>query len=219
MWKISTISIVLSFALIVGLAGCKKKPPIPADVLLAKGLKYAKNQKYDSCISELGKIDELHPYSNESKTATPVSIYCHYMNKDYEAIYPMIESFESLYPNSDQISYLYYLKALSYFRTIKNHRKSMELLDNLENTTVALYDRDPESKYSENLFHLLPFIVETRLDNKIYVAQHYVISQDYIAAAGRYSELYSQDLNATQKENVEKSFSAVLKNLGIKSIE
>ena len=217
MWKIFTKNIIFSLLLLCfGVFSCKKKPPIPAQVLLNKGLKYAKQKKYDSCIAELGKIDDLHPYSGESKTAMPVLIYCHYMNKDYETIYPMIESFESLYPNSDQISYIYYLKALSYFRSIKSHRKSMDLIENLENTIMALYERDPDSQYSKNLFELLPFIEEIKNNNKIYIAQNYVKTHDYISATNRYTELLSQNLDEKQQENIEKSFFAVLKNMGIK---
>jgi outer membrane protein assembly factor BamD len=218
MWKISTKNIIFSLFLCAGFGtfSCKKKPPIPADVFLTKGIKYAKQKKYDSCVSQLAKIDELHPYSAESKTGMPVLIYCHYMNRDYETIYPMIESFESLYPNSDQLSYLYYIKALSYFRMIKNYRRSMEVILNLENTIFALYERDSQSKYAENLLHLLPFVAEMKLQNKIYTAQYYVSQQDYIAATGRYTEILSQDLEEKQREELEKSFSSVMKNMGVK---
>lgn len=216
MLKICIKSIIVSTLILLLFTSCKKKPQVPANILLNKGLKYAKSKKYDSCISELSKIDDLYPYSSESKSAAPVLIYCHYMNKDYETVYPMIESFESLYPTSDQISYLYYIKGLAYFRSIKNHKKSMQIIDNLENTITSLNERDSSSIYAQNLSELLPFIAQIRINNQIYTAQNYVITHNHISAAERYSNLLKQDLTSSEKEKLENSFLAVLQNLGAK---
>lgn len=217
MLKISIKKIIFStIACCLLVFSCAKKQEIIANTFLEKGLKYAKEKKYDFCVQNLSKIDENFPYSPESKTAMPVLIYCHYMNGDYETIYPMIESFRSLYPNSDQIPYLYYIKALSYFRAIKSHRKSMEIVKNLEETIFALYEIDSESQYAKNLVELLPFIEKMKMNNQMYAVQYYVSQQDYISAAKRYSEMLSHNLNEENRTKIEESLGAVLKNMGVK---
>jgi outer membrane protein assembly factor BamD len=194
---------------------CKKKPEPTADALLEKGLKNAKEQKYESCIYNLGKIDEIAPYSTHSKTSTPVLIYCNYMQGNYENIQTMIDNFESVYPNNEQLPYVYYLRGLSHFRMIKNHKKSLQNIDNLLTVITRLNEIAPESKYTENLNKIIPFILELQDKHTLYIAQSYVKTQNFIAAMSRYSTLYEGTLTDETKKIIANSMEGVLGNLGI----
>ncbi len=195
---------------------CKKQKDIPASVFFDKGISSAKKKNYESCVYNLGKIDEISPYSSHAKTAQPVLIYCHYMQKNYEQVHSMIENFESIYPTSDQLSYLHYISALSYFRVIKSHRKSMQTVQNLALKIQKVNEIDSYSVYAENLNKLLPFIAKIQDENTLYIAQNYAKTNDFISAAARYSTLQEKTLHEETEKIVENSMNDILMNLGIK---
>lgn len=213
----SSIIIKICCSILIGtlLFACNPKVSPSADVLLQKGLKAAKQKKYESCIYNLGKIDDVAPYSNNSKISTPVLIYCHYMQGGYEEVEPMIDNFESVYPNNEQLPYVYYLRGLSHFRMLKNHKKSLNNVESLLLVIKRLDEIAPESKYAQNLNKLRPFLLDVQRKHAMYIAQNYVVTHNFIAAASRYANLYELTLNGETEKMIEKSMDAVLLNLGI----
>ena len=206
----------LFFCVFLVFFSCKKHQEVPASIFFDKGLAGAKKKNYESCVYNLTKIDEISPYSSHAKTAQPVLIYCHYMQKNYDQIHPMVENFESIYPTSNQLTYLHYISALSYFRVIKSHRKSMQTVHNLTLKIQKVNEIDPYSVYAENLNKLLPFIAQIQDENTLYIAQNYAKTNDFISAAARYSALQEKTLYKETEKIVENSMSSVLMNLGIK---
>lgn len=214
MLKITTQSIVYSL-LCVFLFACKKKNEDEPAKLLEKGIQKAIVKNYDSCIFHLSKIDDISPYSEHSKTGMPVLVYCHYMLRDYEQIHSMVESYESLYPSDSQLPYMHYLSALSYFRQIRNHKKSLLIDDKLLLEIQRVNEIAPYSPYAENLNKLLPFIAQMYDSHTLDIAQFYAKTNNYISSAQRYSTLYRETSSDETKKIVEKSIKPILLNMGI----
>ncbi|MFT4967884.1 MAG: outer membrane protein assembly factor BamD, partial [Candidatus Deianiraeaceae bacterium] len=161
------------------------------------------------------KIDDVSPYSTYSKSATPVLIYCNYMQGNFDSIHPMVEGFESLYPISNQLPYLYYIRTLAYFRVIGNYRKSMQNIENMFTMIHKLNNIAPESEYTQNVNKLIPYTVELQDKKDLYIAQNYLNMDNFISSGSRYSKLYTKTLDRQLKQNVEESMIDILKNLGI----
>ena len=206
---------LLFVAILVAMASCKKKEK-QVDFYYAKGIKAAKKHNYQSCVFNLNKIDEISPYSQESKNASPILTFCHYAIKNFEEMHAEIESFESLYPSSPELPYLYYLKTLSYYKIFKNHKKSLQIIDSLKNGITKVAEIDDSAEFMPNLNILLPFIENVREKNSIYIADNYAITGNFISAASRYSQIYQSTSSQETKKLVENSMQPVLKNLGIK---
>lgn len=210
----TTIKRIL-FSLFLLLAfSCKKEKETP-EQFFEKGIKNAKQRKYEACVFNLSKVDELSPYSNISKQSTPVLIYCHYMQNDLEDVHQMAENYESVYPHSEELPYLYYLRGIAYFRSIKNYRKSIEPAENIIKMVKRINDIAPGSVYAENINKLVPIVIEFQDRHNLYIAQHYVKTNNFISAAGRYSNLYNQTLDEERKKIIENSMKDLLPNLGI----
>lgn len=208
----------LLILIFIAILSCSKKNEPEADIFLKKGFEGAKKKNFETCIYNLSLIDEKFPYSSHSKKSEPVLIYCHYMQKNFETVHTMTESYESLYPNSESLPYLYYLRAISYYRVFKNYKKSSENLDKLILMVKLLNQIAPESEYAENLNKLLPFIGEVQDKHTLYVVQNYIKTQNYIAAVGRLSELYDTTLDEETKKMTEKMMQEILINFGVKSL-
>ena len=206
---------LLFVVILLGISSCKKKEK-QADYYYNKGINAAKKRNYQSCVFNLNKIDEISPYSQESKNASPVLIFCHYATKDFEEMHSEIEGFESLYPTSPELPYLYYLKTLSYYKIFKNHKKSLQIIDSLNNGIAKVTEIDDSAEFTPNLSILLPFIEEVREKNSLYIANNYAITGNYISSASRYSQIYQATSNDETKKIVENSMQSVLTNLGIK---
>jgi|GEM_PF-6591807 len=194
---------------------CKKKEK-QANYYYEKGINAAKKNNYQSCVFNLNKIDEISPYSQESKNASPVLTFCHYAINDFEEMHTEIESFESLYPTSPELPYLYYLKTLSYYKIFKNHKKSLQIVNSLKNGITKVAEIDDSAEFTPNLNILLPFIEEVHEKNALYIANNYAVTGNFISAASRYSQLYQSTSSEETKKIVENSMQPVLKNLGIK---
>jgi len=205
---------VIIFGVLSLLTSCKKHEK-QANFYFDKGVLAAKKKNYQSCIFNLNKIDEMAPYSQESKSAAPILIFCHYAMKDFEAMHSEINNFESLYPTSSELPYLYYIKTLSYYKTFKDHKKSLQIVESLESGIDKINEIDTTGSYSRNINMLIPFIEDVKEKNSLYIANNYAISQNFISAAARYSQAYNNS-NEDNKKIVENSMDAVLRNLGIK---
>ncbi len=194
---------------------CKQKEK-SAEFYYAKGLELAKKGKYQSCIFNLDKVDEIAPYSQESKNASPILIFCHYAIKDFESMHSEIDSFEAIHPTSSELPYLYYLKTLSYYKIFKNYRKGLQVVDSLKNGIDKVSEIDNSAEYSRNLNVLLPFVAQVRDKHSIYIANQYAVSGNFIASASRYSTIHTTTESEDTKKIVENSMQTVLDNLGIK---
>lgn len=206
---------MLSVVIIALLFACKKKEK-QADYYYNKGINAAKKHNYQSCVFNLNKIDEISPYSQESKNASPILTFCHYAIKDFEAMHSEIESFESLYPTSPELPYLYYLKTLSYYKIFKNHKKSLQIVDSLKNGIAKVSEIDNSAEFTPNLNILVPFIKEVYEKHSLYIANNYAITGNFISSASRYSQIYTSTSSEETKKVVENSMQPILKNLGIK---
>ena len=206
---------LLLVVILLAISSCKKKEK-QGDYYYEKGVNATKKRNYQSCVFNLNKIDEISPYSQESKNASPILTFCHYAIKDFEAMHAEIESFESLYPASSELPYLYYLKTLSYYKIFKNHKKSLQIVDSLKNGITKVAEIDDSTEFTPNLNILLPFIEEVHEKNALYIANNYAITGNFISAASRYSQIYQSTSSHETKKIVENSMQPVLKNLGIK---
>lgn len=205
---------IIIICIIIAISACKNKEDKP-DFYLQKGIASAKSKSYQSCIMHLNKIDEIAPYSEESKNAQPILIFCHYANKDYETMYSEIENFESLYPTSSHLAYIYYLKALSYYRIIKNHKKTLQIIENLEHAIAKVNLLDQNGQYLENLNKLRPFIEYTKESHFLYIANNYATTNNFISSAARYTKLYEETTNEDTQKIIANSMQDVMLNMGI----
>ena len=208
MYKLILLALITTFA-------CKQKEK-SVEFYYEKGLNAAKKYNYQSCIFNMDKVDEVAPYSQESKNASPILIFCHYAIKDFESMHSEIDSFETVHPTSPQLPYLYYLKTLSYYKIFKNHKKSTQVVESLKNGIEKVDEIDTSAEYSRNLNALLPFIEQVHDKNALYIANQYAVYGNFISSAARYSQLYTSTSNDETKKIVENSMQSILQNLGIK---
>ena len=177
-----------------------KKQQLSAEKLFEKGIIAAKKKNYQSCIFNLGKVDEIAPYSPESKKSKPVLIFCHYMMREYDTVETEIQSYESLYPTSSEIPYLYYINALSHFREIKTHKKAQDAVQKFKVTAEKVFEKAPNSQYAQNLHLLYTFILEIEEAHKMYIAQNYLLDRNFISAVPRLIEIHENTESPATKQ-------------------
>ncbi|MCP4329402.1 MAG: outer membrane protein assembly factor BamD [Alphaproteobacteria bacterium] len=152
------------------------------------------NNAMDSLISgerqiaaqQFEEVERQHPYSVWATKAQLMTAYANYQNGDYGDAIIALDRFIQLHPGNRDVSYAYYLKALSYYRQItdvgRDQRTSEEAL-------VAFQDlvrRFPASRYARDGRHKIDLIVDHLAGKEMEVGRFYQKRGDYLAAINRF---------------------------------
>jgi len=111
--------------LAVALTGCagKKKEEYaerPVEEIYNEAIDSMQNQQYSDSTEKFDEVERQHPYSVWATKAQIMAAYAYYQANRYDDAIVALDRFIQLHPANKDISYAYYLKALSYYEQISD---------------------------------------------------------------------------------------------------
>ena len=91
----------------------------PADVLYNQALANLRSGKLTEASRKFDAIDKQHPYSEYARKAMINNSFANYRMGRYSNSINTARRYISLYPNSEDTAYAYYLIGLSYYKQIR----------------------------------------------------------------------------------------------------
>ena len=191
--------------LIVTFSGCsslgsifEEKDPtvgLTASQLYAQGKEFLDAADFNNAIKLFEILEARYPFGKYSTQAMLDISYAYYASNQKDEAIIEINRFIRLYPNHPNVSYAYYLRALSNFDKDANivsrffghdpSRYDVTDLKNSFNDFTTVVNRFPDSEYADDSINRLRYIKNQIARNELYIAKYYDKRSANIAAIER----------------------------------
>ena len=191
--------------LIMTLSGCsslgsifEEKDPtvgLTASQLYSQGKEFLDAADFNNAIKLFEILEARYPFGKYSTQAMLDISYAYYASNQKDEAIIEINRFIRLYPNHPNVSYAYYLRALSNFDKDANiisrffghdpSRYDVTDLKNSFNDFTTVVNRFPDSRYADDSINRLRYIKNQIARNELYIAKYYDKRSANVAAIER----------------------------------
>ena len=192
--------LIFLFAFIFLITACSKK--IDNESLIKeKSLELQVLEAYQEGKESLEKGDVLFAAKkfNEAEILFPQSIwapksalmaaYSYYIQDYYGDAIAELERFIRVYPNHENLDYVYYLLAISYYEQIVDEKKDLQSIINAKKTFTIVIDKFPNTEYALDAEFKIDLINDILAAKEMYVGRYYVDKKKWIPAINRFREV------------------------------
>ena len=198
-FRLSYISLIIILSGCSSLGGIfeEKDPTIglTASQLYAEGKEFLDAADFNNAIRLFEILEARYPFGKYSTQAMLDISYAYYASNQKDEAIVEINRFIRLYPNHPNVSYAYYLRALSNFDKDANiisrffghdpSRYDITDLKNSFNDFTIIVNRFPNSKYADDSINRLRYIKNQIARNELYIAKYYDKRSANVAAIDR----------------------------------
>jgi len=157
----------------------------PLDVLYRAAFDEYKKGKWSASIELFQKVETRYSYSEWSEKAILMIIFIYYESAESFKTLEYIKKYKKLYPSSENIDYVDYISALTFYEEInsvsRDQTNSHAALDKF-NKIIKNY---PDSKYAEDAKYKIDLINEQLAGQQMNIARFYMKKSKWIAAIKR----------------------------------
>ena len=198
-FRLSYILLIMTFSGCSSLGSIfEEKDPtvgLTASQLYAQGKEFLDAADFNNAIKLFEILEARYPFGKYSTQAMLDISYAYYASNQKDEAIVEINRFIRLYPNHPNVSYAYYLRALSNFDKDANiisrffghdpSRYDVTDLKNSFNDFTTVVNRFPDSKYADDSINRLRYIKNQIARNELYIAKYYDKRSANIAAIER----------------------------------
>lgn len=152
-------------------------------------------EQYTSAIKRYEALDTMYPFNDYAEQAEIELIYAYYKKGDFPSAAATADRFIHLYPRSNKVDYVYYMKALANFQQTRGTLASMVSLDESWRSPgtqaqaytdfATLIQQFPESPYRANALQRMIYLRNMFSKHELNVANYYFTRKMYVAAVER----------------------------------
>ena len=187
LWNFPTL--LLAAGLMSGCAvGVEKKVYVeePVEDLYNSAIDLMLEGKFRTSTTKFDEVERQHPYSVWSTKAQLMAAYAYYQANRYDEGIVALDRFIQLHPANKDISYAYYLKALSYYEQISDVSRDQKMTQLALTSLRELTSRYPNSKYSRDAKLKLDLTYDHLAGKEMQVGRYYHTQRQYLAAINRF---------------------------------
>lgn len=155
--------------------------------LYIKAMSSLNSNQFKSAVSGFQKVNEMYPFSYWGKRAQMMSAFVSYLNKDYKNATFFSTSYINSYPDGEDIQYVHYLRAESYFMRINNVDNTMLNAEKAEECFKYIADNFPN--YAAAAKSRLKKIHELMAAKYLSIGIFYENNMQYHSAISRFNEI------------------------------
>ena len=150
----------------------------------------ALNQKrYTTAVTQFDAVEQNYPYSSWAVNAQLMHGYAEYLQNHYTEAVGSLDRYIQLHPTSANISYAYYLRALSFYEQIADIQRDQK---GTEQAMAALQDvvnRFPGSAYGRDARLKIDLCRDHLAGKEMEIGRWYEGQKLYAAAIGRFQRV------------------------------
>lgn len=168
----------------------EKVPPL--NILYSQAFDLYLKGDWSNSIKLFEKVETNYSYSEWAPKATLMIIYMYYEVGDSFQTLKFIQKFKKIYPTNENISYVDFIKALTYYEEIgmpSRDQKYTEIALNEFNKIIKNY---PDTNYAYEATLKLDLIKEQLAGKEMYVARYYMAKSKWIPAIKRLKIVISE---------------------------
>jgi outer membrane protein assembly factor BamD len=170
----------------------------PIDQIYSDAWKQVRNHDWENAAKQFAEVERQHPYSVWARRASLMSAFCYYQANKYTEAVGAADQYISLHPGSKEVSYAFYLKAVSLYEQIVDVERDQT---NTEAALVALQDvvqRFPDTEYARDATLKIDLTLDHLAGKEMEVGRYYLFKGNYIGAINRFRVVVEQYQKTTQ---------------------
>jgi outer membrane protein assembly factor BamD len=178
--------------------GSAKYVERPVEQIYNDAWKRIRDGDWTNAAKQFDEVERQHPYSVWARRAMLISAYCSYQSNHYTDAIGTAEQYISLHPGSKEVSYAFYIRAISYYEQIVDVGRDQS---NSEQALSALQDvvqRFPDSDYAHDATLKIDLVLDHLAGKEMAVGRYYLTKQDYIGAINRFKVVVTQYQTTSQ---------------------
>ena len=135
---------------------------------------------------KFNEAEILFPQSDWAPKSALMAAYSYYSQDYYGDAIAELERFLKIYPNYNNLDYVYYLLGISYYEQIVDEKKDLQSLIKSKEYFSILVKKYPNTDYSLDAEFKLDLIDDVLAAKEIYIGRYYLDRQKWIAAINRF---------------------------------
>lgn len=168
-----------------------KRDPAAKSVeeLYNNGVDALNDKRYRAAVQQFDAVEQNYPYSSWAVNAQLMRGYTEYLQNNYTEALGALDRYIQLHPSSANVSYAYYLRALSYYEQIADIQRDQK---GTEQAMVALQDvvnRFPDSAYARDSRLKIDLCRDHLAGKEMEIGRWYEGQKMYAAAIGRFQRV------------------------------
>lgn len=172
----------------------------PADVLYNQALANLKSGKFSEASQKFNAIDKQHPYSEFARKSMVLNSFANYRMGRYSDSINTARRYISLYPNSEDTAYAYYLVGLSYYKQIPQVTRDQKTARSAIAAFQEILQRYPDSEYVTDSEIKIRFARDQLAGQEMQIGRYYQERKEYAAALNRFRGVVETYPNTRQVE-------------------
>ena len=170
----------------------------PVEQIYDDAWKKIDDEDWVNAAKQFAEVERQHPYSVWARRAMLMSAYCFYEANHYSDAISTADDYIALHPGSKEVSYAFYLKAISLYEQIVDVGRDQT---NTEQALVALQDvvqRFPDTAYARDATLKIDLTLDHLAGKEMEVGRYYLTNGDYIGAINRFRAVVEQYQRTSQ---------------------
>lgn len=170
------------------------------EAIYAEAKSLMQQNYYSSAAETFSEIERLYPFSPLANKAKVMTAYAYYKDEEYEQAIDVIDNFINFNPGNEEVMFMYYLKAISYYDRIADIKRDQSITERAEESFKELALRFPDSKYSRDAKYKLDLIRDHLAGKEMEIGRYYLRTNKPLAAINRFQEVIKKYDNTMQAE-------------------
>jgi outer membrane protein assembly factor BamD len=186
---------VVIIVCLICLSGCSSKKKIEQEVVDTPESTYLKasdsfrNKHYSKAAELFAKIIYEFPYYDGAKKAMVMEVYSYYLDQDYDNVSLTIDNFLKTYPTAPETSYMYYMKALSFYEQINIPYRDQNMTLKAKEALEKLVHRFPGTKYARDAKIKLDLVEDHLAAQEMIIGRYYLNRGELLSSIKRFNEV------------------------------
>ncbi|WP_455481609.1 outer membrane protein assembly factor BamD [Bartonella sp. B35(2025)] len=170
------------------------------DVLYNQALSSLNNGRFGEASKKFLTIEKHYAYTDWGRKSLVMGAFTNYQLANYDDAISMAQRYLTLYPESNESAYAYYIIGLSSFRRIPDITRDQQDTKRAIAAMQLLVERYPESKYVKDAKDKIHFGREQLAGKEMQVGRYYEKGRKYLAASRRFRKVVEEYSDTNQVE-------------------
>ena len=157
--------------------------------LYNNGIDALKDKRYQTAVGQFDAVEQNYPYSSWAVNAQLMHGYTEYLQNHYTEAVGALDRYIQLHPTSANVSYAYYLRALSFYEQIADIQRDQKGTEQAMRSLQEVVNRFPESAYARDARLKIDLCRDHLAGKEMEIGRWYESQKLYAAAIGRFQRV------------------------------
>ena len=157
--------------------------------LYHNGVDALNSKRYKTAVEQFDAVEQNYPYSSWAVSAQLMHGYTEYLQNHYTEAVGALDRYIQLHPTSANVSYAYYLRALSFYEQIADIQRDQKGTEQAMSALQDVVNRFPESAYARDSRLKIDLCRDHLAGKEMEIGRFYERQKLYTAAIGRFQRV------------------------------